>query len=134
MLEKANKNKLLLFSCFAIWLVLVLIFSELNAYNTDELWAWDIAADLNFYDITRLMHYEGHSFLWYVILKPFTLLANFFPNIYPDILKIINLSFITLAMFLLWLFSPFKLPIKILISIISVKISSINKAKQKRIN
>ncbi len=114
-----NKNKLISFICFAAWGLLVLKFATLTEYNTDELWAWDIAADLNFYDITRLMHYEGHSFLWYIILKPFTYLASIFPNIYPDILKIINLFFIASAMFLLWFFSPINLPIKILISLSS---------------
>lgn len=114
-----NNNKLVSFICFAIWGILVLKFATLNQYNADELWSWDIAADLNFYDITRLMHYEGHSFLWYLVLKPFTILANFYPNIYPDALKIINLFFITSAMFLFWLFSPINFPIKILISVTS---------------
>ena len=114
-----NKNKLISFICFVIWGLLVLKFATLDQYNTDELWAWDIAADLNFYDITRLMHYEGHSFLWYLVLKPFTFLATFFPNIYPDALKIINLVIISSAMFLLWFFSPINLPVKILISVTS---------------
>ncbi len=121
MLDKIinNKNKLISLICFAIWGILVFKFADLHGYNTDELWAWDIAADLNFYDITRLMHYEGHSFLWYVILKPFTMLSGIFPNIYPDALKDINLFFMFGAMFLLWFFSPFNLLLKILISLTS---------------
>ena len=107
---------LLLFLGFILWFSIVKKNAPLYSFNSDELWAWDIAHDLNFSQIVQLMHYEGHSFLWYMIIKPFTFLADTYPSLFPYALKWINLAFMCIAMFLLWMFAPFNIFLKLLIS------------------
>ncbi len=114
--NKIQNNKILLFLGFMLWCFLVHKHAVFYAYNTDEIWAWDIAKDLNFYEITQLMHYEGHSFLWYMILKPFTWFSDAIPYMFPIIIKYINLAFLGAAMFLLWMKSPINIFLKLLIS------------------
>ena len=112
-----NKNIILSALGFMFWLVLVFKSASLELFNTDEFWSWNIAQDLNFYEITQTMHSEGSSFLWYLILKPFTKLSEIIPSIYPMALKYINLIFIVCAMYVLWFFAPFNNFIKLLISV-----------------
>ena len=111
--------RLLLFCGFLLWVFLVYKNLQIYAFNTDEMWAWDIAHDLTFSEITQLMHYEGHSFIWYMLIKPFTLLADKFPVLFPDIIKYLNLAFLGAAMFLLWMCSPINIFLKLLISVTS---------------
>ncbi len=121
--KKLNCNtliyKLFLFLGFLLWCYLVYRNAIFTMFNNDEILAWEIAHDLNFNEIVQLMHYEGHSFLWYVILKPFTLLADKIPVLFPMTLKYINIAFFGLAMFLLWFKSPINIFLKTLISVTS---------------
>lgn len=98
--------------CILLWILCTLTNAYMNCYNTDELWAWDIASDMNFIDIIKLMHYEGHTFLWYIILKPFTHINNFFPYA----IKFVNWFFALLSIILLWRFAPFNNILKIVIT------------------
>lgn len=41
----------------------------------DEAQAWLIARDLSFIDIFKQLRYEGHPFLWYILLAPFAKLG-----------------------------------------------------------
>ncbi len=113
---KTSLYKILLFLGFILWAFLVYQKVQIDAFHNDELLAWNIAHDLNLYEITQLMHYEGHSFLWYMVLKPFTLLVDKIPSLFPEILKYINLTFLGIAMFLFWMKSPMNIILKILIS------------------
>lgn len=42
----------------------------------DEWQAWFVAKDMSLSQILRFLYYEGHPALWYLYLKPFTLLAS----------------------------------------------------------
>ena len=108
--------KLILFIGFLFWCYMVNTHFYFTMFHADEILAWDIAHDLNFNEIVQLMHYEGHSFLWYMILKPFTLLADKIPVLFPSVLKCINLVFLGIAMFLFWIYSPVNIFLKILVS------------------
>ena len=76
----------------------------------DESQAWLIARDLNIVDIIKQMKYEGHSFLWYMILVPFAKLG--FPYITENL---ISLGIVTIAAWLILKKAPFSLFTKILI-------------------
>lgn len=120
MLDKILNNKpiynTLLFLGFLFWCYLVYRNAIFSMFNNDEILAWEIAHDLSFNEIVQLMHYEGHSFLWYMVLKPFIFLTDKIPALFPAVLKYINLAFIGAAMLLLWLKAPINIFLKILIS------------------
>ena len=98
---------------------IVLLFYTINAWTSpdmfffsgDEIHAYNIAKHFNFFEIIQLMRGEGHTFLWYLILKPFT---NF-ENLYPWIMKLINFIFMFCAVAILWFRAPFNLITKTLI-------------------
>ncbi len=108
---KYNLNKYIAITCVFLWIFLTLTNPNMQIYNSDEVWAYNIAQDLNFLEIIKLMHYEGHTFLWYTILKPFTHISS----LYPEIVKYLNWLFCFASMILLWFFAPIKSYIKILI-------------------
>ena len=94
--------------CISFWVYFTLSQEYMQCFNTDEFWAYDIASDLSFFEIIKLMHYEGHSFLWYMVLKPFT----YFPSFFPFVMKYLNWFFCFLAMLLFWIFAPIKTYLK----------------------
>ena len=81
----------------------------------DEGQAWLISRDLNLFEIFKHTGVEGHPFLWFYILKPFTLLPY-----YPTI-NIINSIFVVLAVYIL----IFKIKIPFLTTFIWIFFSSI---------
>lgn len=94
------------------FLYLVLNNEAFGTYNKDEIHAWNIATDLNFFEIIKLMRAEGHTFIWYMMLKPFTYRPDLF---FPWIIKYLNLFFVILSVSLLWFFAPINKLIKPLI-------------------
>ncbi len=76
----------------------------------DEAQAWLMARDLNLVELLKQMKYEGHPFLWQLILMPFAKLG--FPYITQNIL---SLSFMWIFAWLLLKKSPFKRFEKIII-------------------
>ena len=76
----------------------------------DETHAFDIAC-LNVDKIFELASREGHTFLWYLILKPFSCI-----DFYPYPMFIINWLFCLFAIFILWKRAPFSPIIKAFIT------------------
>ena len=76
----------------------------------DEAQAWLMVRDLNIIDLLRQMKYEGHPFLWQLILMPFAKVG--FPYITESF---ISLIFMWISAWLLIKKSPFKTFIKIAI-------------------
>lgn len=105
-------KKWLPLACMTAWVVYSFFNYYMTHYHVDETWAWNIASDLNFFEIIKLMHREGHTFLWYVVLKPFT----YFPNLYPDILKYINWTISFILMLVIWKRTSLSDLIKVLIT------------------
>ncbi len=97
-----NKYKTF-FIVFFIWgcITLLRIFNHIPW--CDEAHAWTIAEELNIIDIFKLMHQEGHLFIWYLCL----LLFAKFNVLYPYSMQIINWIFCASALIILWLKSPF---------------------------
>ena len=95
-----------------IFIYLVLHNFYFECYNKDEIHAWNIATDLSFFQIIKLMRAEGHTFIWYMMLKPFTYKPDIF---FPWIIKYLNLFFVLLSVGLLWLYAPINKLFKILI-------------------
>ena len=69
---------------FAIYVIFSLQNPNMYSYCYDEIHAWNIAGNLNFFEIVKLMKVEGHGFVWFILLKPFTYFEEFF---LPWILK-----------------------------------------------
>lgn len=89
-----------------IWVLYVVILCFVSYYHQpwhDEGQAWLIARDDSIWHlITVTNHYEGHPPLWHLVLMPFAKLGVSFPLG----LKIINILFCALAMWLLIFKSP----------------------------
>ena len=91
--------------------VLILTNRFFYQFSNDELHAWDIASILNPVEIIKLMPAEGHTFIWYYLLKPFT----YFGFDFVYCLKYINWVFMLGAIYLVLRYSPFNIFIKTLI-------------------
>lgn len=95
-----------------IWVVVTLI-RTLNHFPWyDEAHAWTISQELNLFEIFKFMKYEGHLFVWYLLLMPFAK-TNF---LYPYSMLILNWFFCFVAILILWLKSPFNNWVKFFIS------------------
>ncbi len=92
-----------------IYVCLTLSNPFIRNFNHDEIHAWNIASSFGFIDIVRLMRSEGHTFIWFMLIKPFTSFS-----IYS--IKVLNWMFTFLAVILLWIFAPFKPVEKFLIT------------------
>ena len=92
-----------------IYVCMTLSNPSFTNFNHDEVHAWNIASNFGFFDIIRLMRSEGHTFIWFILMKPFTCLS-----IYS--IKWLNWMFTFGAIFLLWRFAPFKTLEKLLIT------------------
>lgn len=102
------KNKLTYFFP-VLYAVLTLIIALNKVPFWDETHAFEIAG-FKFSQIFYLTRIEGHTLLWYLILKPFSSL-----NLYPYSMIIINWVFAVAAVFVLWMKSPFSVFTKTLI-------------------
>ena len=109
--DDINKSKIVLISLFIFWVFFTLTSPYMHEFNTDEIWAYVLAKYLNFIEIIKIMHYEGHTFLWYFVLKSFT----YFDTLYPGIIKYLNWFFCMLSVILLFKYSPIKNIYKIFI-------------------
>ena len=106
---KLINNYLNKYSIF-IFAIVTFIICFLRTPFWDETHAFEIAR-LNLFEIFQISSIEGHTFLWYFILKPFSNL-----NLYPYSMFFINWLFSVLAIFILWKKAPFKPYIKALIT------------------
>lgn len=100
------------------WVVIVLytLITFLRLINHqpwfDEAHAWSIAQELSLFDVFNLMAFEGHTFIWYLLLMPFAK-TNFF---YPWPMLIMNYLFAFVSVVLLWKKAPFSNITKTLIT------------------
>ena len=76
----------------------------------DEAQAWLMARDLSFFSLLKQMKYEGHPFLWQLILMPFAKLG--FPYVTESLISLVCMW---IAVWLLLIKAPFNKIIKILI-------------------
>ena len=101
--SKVNINKLL----FIISIMVYIILSLSRLYNhipiCDEIHAWNISAYLNLHEIFDLMKYEGHLFIWYLLIMPFAKNGLFFPYS----MQLINWGFMFAAILVMWKHAPF---------------------------
>lgn len=108
---KNYKTHLLYSLALILWVLITLIAPEMNNFTSDEGWYYVIAKDLNLIEIIKLMKYEGHNFLYYLLMKPFTHDLS----LYPSILKYYSWFFSFIAIILFCLFSKVNMIIKFLI-------------------
>lgn len=95
-----------------IWIVITLLRVFFHQPWYDEAHAWMLARDYNFIDLIAQMKYEGHTFVWYLLLMPFAKLNLLWP--YP--MLIINWLFAFLALFIFLKNAPFNPIIKTLVA------------------
>lgn len=104
---KKNKLNIIIILLYAVITFIILLFHE---PWRDEAQSWLIARDLNVIDIIKQMQYEGHPYLWYLILVPFAKLgAPYFT------VKIISWLFVNITAWLILKKSPFDTLTKIII-------------------
>lgn len=102
-----------IFKIVVIYLFVYVVLTNCNfsmVYH-DELHAYIIAKQYSFVDIIRLMRAEGHTFIWYLLLK-------FIPNVdwsFPWAIKRLSFAFSLISVILLLYKSPFSIIEKILI-------------------
>ncbi|HCC03659.1 MAG TPA: hypothetical protein DEP51_02215 [Clostridiales bacterium] len=105
---KENKIELIIMLSYMIITFLIsIIFHE---KWRDEAQAWLMARDLNIINLLKQIKYEGHPFLWQLILMPFAKLG--FPYITQSL---ISLLFIWIFAWILIKKAPFNIFIKIII-------------------
>lgn len=102
-------NVIIMVVVMTIYACLTISSQSFVNFNHDEVHAWNIASNFGFVDIVRLMRSEGHTFLWYLLIKPFTGCSMY-------AMKWINWVFTFSALIALWKFSPFRTPEKLLIT------------------
>lgn len=106
-----NQNKIFILSVI-LW-VFITVFRLINRIpDFDEAHAWTIAQQLNLFEIFKLMHIEGHTFIWYLLLMPFAK-ADF---LYPYSIQFLNWFICLLALIFFWKKAPFNFWIKIFLT------------------
>lgn len=103
------KNKLFLSIIFLIYVILTFILMLNHVPFWDEARAFSVSS-LNFFQTLELAKIDGHTILWYLLLKPFNSI-----NFYPISMKLINWIFAIIASFIFFKKSSFSLLNKILI-------------------
>ena len=104
---KGKEEIIIMFFYIIITFLIAIFFHE---KWRDEAQAWLLARDLNPIELFRQMRYEGHPFLWSLILMPFAKLG--FPYITQSI---ISLLIMWIAVWIFLKKSPFNNFIKIII-------------------
>ena len=97
-------------ACVLIWVTISLMNPSLKVFCSDEIHAWNIATYFNLIEIIRLMNAEGHSFVWFYVIKPLTYFDNLF------LMKVVNWLFACAAIIFMWIKAPFNVTNKVLIS------------------
>ena len=107
---KAKINNYLSKNCIFIFAIVTFLIMLNRVPFWDETHAFSIAR-LKLEEIFYITRIEGHTALWYLIIKPFSSL-----NLYPWSMWIINWLFCLGAIFVLWKKAPFSPIIKALIT------------------
>ena len=68
---KANKEKIVLYSSFALYCIWTILSAIRHEPNADEYHVWRMVHDLNFAELWQAMNIEGHFVLWHLLQWPF---------------------------------------------------------------
>ena len=96
------KNKVF-WICISFWVLITLLRLINHQPWFDEAWAWILTKNLHFGSILDSLKYEGHFFVWYLMLLPFAKLDLY----YPYSMFFLNWFSCFLAIVLLWQKAPF---------------------------
>ena len=108
--EKMAKS--LSWAFFAIFAVLTFILMLNRTPFFDEAHAWMVSKSFNLIELFKIEKFEGHLFIWHLLLMPFSK-NNLF---YPYSMYILNWIFCIAALFFFWRFAPFRQLEKVLIT------------------
>ena len=98
--------------CIFIWCTITLIRVFFHQPWLDESNAWEIARNLQIGNFFESVKYEGHFFIWYILLMPFAKLDFG----YPYSMLMLNWLFCFGAVVILWKYAPFNNFLKTLIT------------------
>lgn len=104
--------KTLSWAIFAVFAILTFILMLNRTPFFDEAHAWMVSKSFNLIELFKIEKFEGHLFIWHILLMPFSK-NNLF---YPYSMYILNWAFCILSLFVFWKFSPFKKLEKVLIT------------------
>ncbi len=105
------KNKIF-WVCICFWTIFTLLRVIFHQPWSDEANAWELVRNFHLGSIMDTIKYEGHFFVWYLILLPFAKL-NF---AYPYSMLLINWLFGFFTILTLWKYAPFNNFIKVAIT------------------
>ena len=105
---KENRKEIIIMLFYIIITFIIAVF--FHEKWRDEAQAWLMARDLNFIELLKQMKYEGHPFLWQLILMPFAKLG--FPYVTETL---ICLFLMWISVWILLLKGPFKFFTKVII-------------------
>lgn len=108
-LSKISKD-LWVFGCVIIFFILNILLLLYHETWIDEIQAWELQKNNSIVEIYNHCKAEGHPMLWYLILKPFTMLG--FPI---KTMNVISIIFMTLAVYLFLKYVDTNSQLKILI-------------------
>ena len=89
--------------CIILWVLITLARLINHQPWFDEAWAWILVKNFHFGSILSSLKYEGHFFVWYLLLLPFAKLNLW----YPYSMLIMNWLCCFGAICLMWLYAPF---------------------------
>lgn len=99
----ANCDKIWFWIVISVYLLITIVRLVFHQPWYDEAHAWSIAKDLNLLELIKLMSFEGHTFIWYLLLMPFAKTNCHYP--WP--MLIMNYVFALGSVILMWKKAPF---------------------------
>lgn len=100
MKSKINKTFVVFMS---LWVIITLLRTIFHQPWFDETHAYMMAKELSLLDIIAQMKYEGHTFIWYLLMMPFAK-TDF---CYPYAMLLMNWGFVFASLIILWKKAPF---------------------------
>ena len=109
---KISKTDKIMYISLAVWILITALRIVFHQPWYDEAHAYMMSQQLSLIDIIAQMKYEGHTFIWYLLMMPFAKADLWYP--YP--MLILNWLFMFCAMIIFWKKAPFHPITKIIIS------------------
>lgn len=91
-----KKTKIISYIILIVFIIITLFISFYHENWRDEVQAYLLCRDMNFFELLKNIHYEGHPFVYYLILYPFVKMG-----VGMKIVNILSLIFIYISAWLI---------------------------------
>ena len=110
---KINKENIIKYSIFGVFIVLTLFIMLNRTPFWDEANSWMVSKSFNLFELIQIEKYDGHLFIWHLLQMPFS--KNDF--YYPYSIYFLNWIFCLIALIIFWNKAPFSILEKSLITL-----------------